>query len=99
VLQAGTSEPDGALRFEAQVEVVPGQDSGIRLRGPVVHGPRTAPFLYLSCRRVASLERSWIFRLKVPLTGVDGAASLVAARVQVTGGGTVPLIGDGWTVA
>ena len=98
-LQQGVREPDGALRFEADIRVVRAPDGGIRLRGPVVHGPPTAPFLYLSCRAAGSPAAPWIYRLKVPLTGVDGAGSLVTARVRATGGGSVPLEGVGWIPA
>jgi len=98
-LQPGVREPDGALRFETEIRVVRVPDRGIRLRGPVVHGPPTAPFLYLSCRAAGPPAAPWILRLKVPLTGVDAAGSLLAARVRATAGGSVPLIGGGWTPA
>lgn len=96
-LQPGVPEPDGALRFEADIRVVREPDGGIRLRGPIVHGSSSAPFLYLSCRAVGSPAASWIFRLKVSLTGVDAAGSFLTARVRATGGGSVPLIDGGWT--
>ena len=70
-LQPGVREPDGALRFEADIRVVRAPDGGIRLRGPNVHGSSTAPYLYLSCRAVGSPAASWIFRLKVSLNGVE----------------------------
>ncbi len=95
-LLPGIPEPDGALRFETEVRVVHGDDGDIRLRGPAVHGPPTAPFLYLSCRAAGPPGASWMFRLKVPLTGVDATGPLLEARVRATGGGSVPLIGCGW---
>jgi hypothetical protein len=98
-LQPGVREPDGALRFEADVRVVRAEDGGIRLRGSIVHGPPTAPFLYLSCRPADTPGAPWILRLKVPLTGVDAGGSLLEARVRATAGGSVPLIGGGWAPA
>jgi len=96
-LQPGVHEPDGAVTFEADIRVVRAGDGRIGLRGPIVHGSPAAPFLYLSCRAVGSPAPPWIFRLKVSLAGVDGAASFVKARVRGTGGGSVPLLGGGWT--
>jgi hypothetical protein len=78
----------------------------LRLRGPIVHGPATAPFLYLSCRPAAAPGGPWIFRLKVPLGRIDARAVgrvggttevTLEARVRATSGGTVSLLGDGWS--
>ena len=96
-LQLGVFEPDGALRFEAEVRVVRALEGDVRFRGPIVHGQSRSPFLYLSCRAVGSPDVSWIFRLKVPLTGVDAGGSFLTARVRATGGGSVPLIGGIWS--
>ena len=98
-LQPGVPEPDGALSFEADVSVVHANDGGTSLRGPVVHGPPTAPFLYLSCRAAGKPASPWILRLKVPLNGVNASATNLEARVRATAGGSVPLIGGGWTPA
>src|SRR3954452_15680359 len=76
-LQPGVHEPDGAVTFEADIRVMRAPDGGVRLRGTIVHGSPAAPFVYLSCRAVGSPAASWMFRLKVSLAGVDGAASFV----------------------
>ncbi len=94
-LAEGTAEPDGSLTFEGQIRVVSLPDGTIRLRGPIVHGPPAAPFLYLSCRPRRPGPAPWLFRLKVPLTGIDPDADIVAGRIRVTGGGSVPL-DEGW---
>jgi hypothetical protein len=105
-LQPGLTLPDGSLRFEGQVRVVAGPDGMLRLRGPIVHGPATAPFLYLSCRAAAPAGQPWIFRLKVPLARIDARAIgrnggtapvTLEARIRATSGGSVGLLGDGWT--
>lgn len=98
-LQPGTREPDGTLRFEADIRVVRARDGAIRLHGPIVHGAAGTPFLYLSCRAADAPAAPWIFRLKVPLTGVGAANPLLQARVRAPGGGSVSLIGGGWTPA
>jgi hypothetical protein len=96
-LEPGVAQPDGALLFRADVQVVLAPDGGVQLRGPIVHGRPTTQFLYLSCRRSGSPGASWLFRLKVPLVGIDPAADAVEARIRATGGGSVPLLGGGWT--
>jgi hypothetical protein len=103
-LQPGLTLPDGSLRFEGQVRAIAGADGRLRLRGPIVHGTATAPFLYLSCRPAAPPGQPWIFRLKVPLARIDvralgrGAGPVtLEARIRATSGGSVPLIGNGWT--
>ncbi|MBA2719052.1 MAG: hypothetical protein H0U52_07425 [Chloroflexi bacterium] len=105
-LQPGLTLPDGSLRFEGQVRATPGPDGMLRLRGPIVHGTAIAPFLYLSCRSASPPGQPWIFRLKVPLARIDaralgrdrdaGAVTL-EARIRATSGGSVPLLGSGWT--
>jgi hypothetical protein len=95
-LAEGTTEPDGSLVFTGQIRAVTLDDGSVRLRGPLVHGPPAAQFLYLSCRPATPGPASWLFRLKVPLTGIDPVAEHVEARIRATGGGSVPLIGDGW---
>jgi hypothetical protein len=104
-LQPGLNLPDGSLRFEGQVHAIAGPDGKLRLRGPIVHGPSTAPFLYLSCRAAAPPGQPWIFRLKVPLDRI-GAGALgrdrgagpvtLEARIRATSGGSVALLGNGW---
>jgi Family of unknown function (DUF5990) len=96
-LQPGMTEPDGSLRFEADIRAVALEDGTLSLRGLIVHGPPTARFLYLSCRTATGRDAPWIFRLKVPLAGIDGVADAVEARVRASGGGTVALLGSGWT--
>jgi hypothetical protein len=96
-LAPGRTEPDGSLAFTGEIRAVTLDDGSVRLRGPIVHGPPSAPFLYLSCRPAAPGPAPWLFRLKVPLAGIDPAAERVEARIRATGGGSVPLIGAGWT--
>ena len=94
-LAPGTPAADGTLRFDTEIRAVTVADGTVRLRGPVVHGPWTAPFLYLSCRPADASGPPWIFRLKVPLAGIDASASSVRGRIRTYGGGSVPLA-DGW---
>ena len=105
-LQPGLTLPDGSLRFEGQARATRGPDGMLRLRGPIVHGTAIAPFLYLSCRPASPPGRPWIFRLKVPLARIDGRALgrdrgagpvTLEARIRATSGGSVPLLGSGWT--
>lgn len=105
-LQPGLTLPDGSLRFEGQVRAVAGSDRWLHFRGPIVHGSATDPFLYLSCRAASPPGQPWIFRLKVPLARIDprvlgrggGTAPVtLEARVRATSGGSVSLLGDGWT--
>ena len=94
-LEEGRREADGSLAFACDVRAVALPDGAIRLRGPFVHGPPDGPFLYLSCRPATPERDRWLFRLKVPLTGIDPDAECVAGRIKATGGGSVPLV-DGW---
>jgi hypothetical protein len=103
-LQPGLTLPDGSLRFEGQVRAVTGSDRWLHLRGPIVHGSATDPFLYLSCRAASPPGQPWIFRLKVPLARIDpralgrGTAPVtLEGRVRATSGGSVSLLGDGWS--
>jgi hypothetical protein len=96
-LQDGAEQPDGSLRFDGEITAVNLANGGISLRGPIVHGRPGGFFLYLSSRSPGGSAAPWAFRLKVPLEGVDGTAPVLEARVRATGGGTVPLLGGGWT--
>jgi hypothetical protein len=103
-LEPGARLPDGSREFEVEVRVATRPDGARRLRGAVVHGPPAAPFLYLSCRAARLSVAPWIFRLKIPLSGVaeresadrEPAELTLQGRVRATGGGSVPLIGGGW---
>src|SRR5829696_8271380 len=70
-LKRGVPEPDGSLRFDGEIRAVTLPDGAVNLRGEIVHGPSSGRFLYLSCRPIGGASGHWIFRLKVPLTGVD----------------------------
>lgn len=105
-LQPGLTLPDGSRRFEGQIRATRGPDGMLRLRGPIVHGTATTPFLYLSCRPASPPGQPWIFRLKVPLARIDARALgrdrdvgpvTLEARIRATSGGSVSLIGGGWT--
>jgi hypothetical protein len=96
-LAEGRLTEDGSLVFEGEIHAVRGADGSVGLRGPIVHGTPAARFLYLSCRPARSGPAPWLFRLKVPLSGIDPDATAVHARIQATRGGSVPLLGAGWT--
>lgn len=96
-LQPGEPGADGSLRFDAVIRAVTRSDGSVTLLGDVVHGPPAGRFLYLSTRQAPTPHAPWISRNKVPLTGVDTAADSVRGRVRASGGGAVPLLGDGWT--
>ena len=98
-LTPGVSDPDGSLRFDAEIRAVTLDDGTVRLRGPIVHGPPSAPFLYLSCRAATDADSPWIFRLKVPLRGTESGATSVEGRIRASRGGTVALIGGCWTAS
>ena len=92
----GARQPDGSMAFEAEADVL--ETSGrVRLRGPVIHGPSSAPFLYLSVRRHRA--DTWLYRMKVPLPTVPAPAEVLEVRIAATGGGTVKLPPGGWTPA
>jgi len=103
-VQPGSPMPDGSCAFETSAQAVVGPGTGVRLRGPTIHGPADKQFLYLSARRKAAAIAFWQFRMKVPLPRVDTGGSGAAAaapiayevRIRATGGGTVQLPGDGW---
>ena len=105
-LTPGIVEPNGSERFEADLRAETGLDGSVRLLGPFVHGPPSGRFLHLSCRAAAPGPHAWIFRLKVPLTGIadqlgaragdSDEAIRFEARVRASGGGTVPLLDTGW---
>ena len=97
-LTPGVNEPDGSIRFEVEIQALTVEGS-VRFRGPVVHGPPTARFLYLSCRSTPELTAPWVFRLKVPLDGIPADATSVEGHVRATQGGTVRLLGAGWTAS
>jgi hypothetical protein len=96
-LAPGKPEPDGSLRFDGEMRAVIIGDGTVRLRGSLVHGPPNGRFLYLSCRAAGRSNSPWLFRLKVPLVAIDGGATWVWARIRGSKGGTVPLLGSGWT--
>ncbi|HEU4573123.1 MAG TPA: DUF5990 family protein [Candidatus Limnocylindrales bacterium] len=95
-LVPGAPQPDGSLAFEAEADVV--ETGGqARLRGSVIHGPATAPFLYLSVRRRRA--DTWLYRMKVPLPTEPASADAIEVRIVATGGGTVKLPPGGWAPA
>jgi hypothetical protein len=106
VIFPGKLQPDGSLKFEIDGIVIqqPGT-SEARWRGPYVHGKPAAPFVYLSLRRDSIQQTAWVRRLKVPLPRLiwDQIAAMQAtpcfvASISGKGSGTVPLLGDGWTL-
>jgi hypothetical protein len=106
VIHSGQEQADGSISFDVPVSFRrrdPGD--GVRFAGPFVHGTATAPFLYLSLKRLAPDPQMWVKRLKIPLPGLtwaqasDAAArGVLAGRVSGAGSGTVRLEGDGWEV-
>jgi hypothetical protein len=106
VIFPGQLQPDGSLQFEIDVVVIhqPGT-SEARWRGPYVHGKPVAPFVYLSLRRDSIHLTAWIKRLKVPLPRLSWdqveamqVTPCFAASISGKGSGTVPLLGEGWTL-
>lgn len=100
----GQLQADGSLLYEADIEIYcDDKRQAVRLRGPFVQGPSSAPFLYLSWRRLGIEPASWIRRLKIPLPTlnweqiVDLPGELcMNARIEGKGSGTVPLLDGGW---
>ena len=106
-LHPGQAQPDDAICYEFDVGVHGDPAAGApRLRGPHVHGPPSAPFLYLGLRSKGPDPAPWIRRLKIPLASIgwdDIAAAgpsdkgVLEAIVAGSGSATVPLLNGGWT--
>ena len=107
-LHPGAPQPDGSVvyLFALEAALAQGQEA-VRWRGAYVHGHPTAPFLYLSLRRVGVEPSQWTKRIKVPLQAItrkqvemaskmDGA--VLEGRVSGQGSGTIALLGDGRSV-
>ena len=108
VLHPGQVQPDGSIRYDFDVQVHRSPETlAPRFRGPYVDGTPAAPFLYLGWRRSEAGQATWIRRLKIPLSPItreqieavwETDSRVLAASVNGTGGGTVPLLGAGWIV-
>ena len=103
-VQAGQRASDGAVVFDIPVDVLHTGGERPRFRGPFVHGPAGASFLYLSWRKTVA-GSPWIRRMKVPLSGItwEQIEAAEASYVIVTSVGglvtsTARLPEAGWTV-
>ncbi len=107
-LVPGERHADGSLRYEVAVQIREGTaGTSPRFLGPYVHGTAAAPFLYLGWRESGAGQSLWIRRLKIPLVSLswaqirahlDARDSRLEATVDGAGSGTVPLLGEGWTL-
>lgn len=95
--------PDGRVAFELELAVKKGEDGPV-FTGPHAHGPPKERFLYLT--KKDSLGRI-MRRIKVPLKSINWNQieqalsvpdSFLSAEVEGNRTGTVPLLGEGWTV-
>ena len=100
----GQQQADGSLLYKADIEIYRDEKKqATRLRGSFVQGPSSAPFLYLSWKRLGFESASWIRRLKIPLPALDWEQIVdlpgelcMSARIEGKGSGTVPLLDGGW---
>jgi len=106
-LQDGAPAGGGDLRFSTDASAQLRDDGSVRWSGPAIQGPSRTRFLYLSCRARGGPPTKWMFRLKVPLDGIDaslagldgrGATGPVRleGRCRATRGGMVRLVDEGW---
>jgi len=100
----GEMLPDGQLRFVLKLKVKRTNDGVPNFTGAFAHGPAIARFLYLT-----KLDNSnqIVRRIKVPLMSItwdqvemvlNDSTAYLWATVEGTRSGTVPLLGDGWTI-
>jgi hypothetical protein len=108
-IDVGREQPDGSRIYEVEAPVIRDANSGApRFRGPFVHGPPSERFLYLT--EMHEELGNWRIkrRLKIQLRTITweqieaararpGAALL--ASVEGTKSGTVPLLGNGWSMS
>lgn len=97
-LVEGRREPDGSLRYEADVRVRPGRGGGaLDFTGPHVHGPAGERFLYLSFRRPDG--SGWARRSKIMLPeSAPGEGATLRVTVVDASGSRARLDAAGWTV-
>lgn len=94
-LTPGMRLPDGALRFDIEVQVARRSDGSANLGGSYVHGPPGGRFLYLGWRPIGG---AWIRRTKVPLAAITwplveaAGDGTLDATVAGDRGATVPLL-------
>ena len=105
----------GDLTFELVVSTRPGRTPGMAdFGGPFVQGRPSERFFYLVVGQCSTLvEPQWIGRVKVPLASVAWATveEALAAGARLRAGylaarpdgrpvlASVPLLGEGWTLA
>jgi hypothetical protein len=106
VLEAGTPQSDGSLRWECDVRVRGAAGDMLRFKGSCVHGTVPDPFLYLGFAPVDE-PRSWIRRWKIELTTirwdnieavVEEEGAVLEATVTQLRGTRPPLRDGGWVV-
>jgi hypothetical protein len=105
-LTPGTSQPDGALRFECDLRVEL-EGSKPNFLGAFAHGTLQDRFLYLTWKNRA--DNQIIQRIKIKLASLTAAQVEAAlqndppkhlhASISATRTGSVPLLGDGWQVS
>jgi hypothetical protein len=70
-VHVGQKQKDGSMYFDCTLEASRDQSGGKpTFRGPFVHGPPDARFLYLSWKRKGASNAPWYWRVKVPLSGI-----------------------------
>jgi len=107
-LHAGERQPDGALHYAFDLEIIGhDRDAQPRWRGVFLHGTAATPFRYLGWRPLDAGGLVWLRRLKIPLTTITRAqidavatgSGALTATISGEGSGTVPLLGKGWTAS
>ena len=108
-----TAQTKSRITFDFTVEVAPGATAGaVRLRGPAVQGKPGGRFVYLRMGSYAGQDLASGWRAKISLEGIsrkllDAARGKRVLEARFAGtaknGGpacaSVPLQGDGWSVA
>lgn len=93
--------PDGSLQFDLAVQMKE-REGQPDFAGPWVQGPPGQRFIYLSYR-LAAAGSPWIYRIKIPLTAIDGAvlqtmapSDMLQVKVDGRAAATVRLRAEDW---
>lgn len=76
----GTAIPGAKQRFDLMLELMTANTERPVFRGPFVHGPPAARFLYLSWKRQGEPATPWGWRIKIPLSSMGWAEVSEAER-------------------